>query len=396
MKNFSIRARVLALLCSGCLPLAAQSITGSILGTVFDPSKAVITGAKVKATNMAQGWSQDSVTDGLGDYIFTHLPPGEYSISVSTTGFQTVTIPNINVQVDQRARVDATLQAGSVTEQVTVDAGSTPLLATDSNVIGQVEDTRDIRELPLNGRRFFDLALLTSGAGPQGSTFSSVVWGRTTGLSLSGTRDINVSFLIDGAETRDERYGGTFQFSSVESIQEFKVEENFVDAQYGQASAVVSAVTASGTNQLHGALFEFLRNDKLDARNYFDGINPPPFRMNQFGGSIGGPVILPHYNGKDKTFFFFNYEGQRQRQSSTTLNIVPTLAERQGDLSAISTPIYDPYSGNTATGLRTQFPNNQIPLNRIDPISAKLLNYWPTPNLPGNGYQRCRPHRIAE
>ncbi len=257
MKTYRRPFLVLALFCCVSLPLAAQSVTGTILGTVFDPSKAVIAGAKITATNTAQGWNQQSVTDSSGDYIFTHLPPGDYAINVSAAGFQTVTIPNINLQVDQRARVDANLSPGSVNEQVTVEAGAIPLLATDSNVIGQVQDTRDIRELPLNGRRFFDLALLTSGAGPQGQTFSSVVWGRTTGLSLSGTRDINVSFLIDGAETRDERYGGTFQFSSVESIQEFKVQENFVDAQYGQASAVVSAVTASGTNQFHGALYEF-------------------------------------------------------------------------------------------------------------------------------------------
>ena len=295
------------------VPLEAQSITGTILGTVFDPTKSVIAGAKVTVTNIAQGWNQQSVTDSLGEYIFTHLPPGEYSVMVGAAGFQTLTVPNVELQLDQRARVDGTLQPGAVSEQVTVNAGATALLATDSNVVGQLVDDREIRELPLNGRRFFDLALLTAGAAPQGSTFSSVVWGRTTGLSLSGTRDINVSMLVDGAETRDERYGGTFQFSSVESIQEFKVEENFVDAQYGQASAVVSAVTVSGTNQFHGSLYEFLRNDKLDARNFFDGNTPPPFRMNQFGGAIGGPVDLPHYSGKDKTFFFFNYEGQRQR-----------------------------------------------------------------------------------
>src|ERR1700722_10787788 len=138
MKNFAKCTCVVVLICFGWHPLMAQSVTGTILGTVFDPSKAVITGAKVKATNTAQGWSQESVTDELGDYIFTHLPPGEYSISVTTAGFQTVTIPSINLQVDQRARVDATLQTGLVSEQVTVEAGSTALLATDSNVIGQV------------------------------------------------------------------------------------------------------------------------------------------------------------------------------------------------------------------------------------------------------------------
>lgn len=374
-------AAVLFLLATS--PLAAQSITGTILGTVFDPSKAVIAGAKVKVTSVGQGWDRTLDSDELGNYIFTHLPPGRYHVTVTSPGFQSLTVPDIELLVDQRARVDVTLQPGAVTEQVTVSAGAQPLLATDSNVIGHVVDERSIRTLPLNGRRFFDLALLSAGAAPQGTTFSSVVWGRTTGVSLAGTRDINVSFLVDGAETRDERYGGTFQFSSVESIQEFKVQQNFVDAQYGQASAMVSAVTASGTNNFHGALYEFLRNNKLNARNFFDGTTIPPYRFNQYGGSLGGPIYLPGYKGKDKSFFFFNYEGQRTRRSNTSISTLPTAADRTGNLSDLPVQLYDPLSGDPATGRRSPFPNNQIPTSRLDPISQNLLPYWPVPNRPG-------------
>src|SRR5207253_1888115 len=171
----------------------------------------------------------------------------------------------------------------------------------------------------------------------------------------------------------------TFQFSSVESIQEFKVQQNFVDAQYGQASAIVSAVTASGTNNFHGALYEFLRNNKFNARNFFDGAAVPPFRFNQYGLSLGGPVYLPKYSGKDKTFFFVNWESQRFRQSSTTIATVPTADMRKGDLSGLvdargnQIPIYDPLSGDPATGRRSIFAGNIIPTNRLDPISQNLM-----------------------
>ena len=379
MNLYSFRKTLLlaAVFAATSFPALCQSITGTILGTVTDPSGAVVSGAKLTVTSVQQGWNQTASTDGSGDYIFTHLPPGTYTVTVGSPGFQTYTATGLELLVDQRARIDATLQPGAVSDQVTVTAGS-PLLETDSNALGHVVDTRDIRTLPLNGRRFFDLALLTAGAAPQGTTFSSVVWGRTTGVSLAGTRDINVSFLLDGAETRDERYGGTFQFSSVESIQEFKVQQNFVDAQYGQASAVISAVTSSGTNRFHGALYEFLRNNALDARNFFDQKSVPPFRFNQFGGSVGGPVM------KDKTFFFFNYEGQRRRRQTTSIATVPTPAQRQGDLSSLTSQIYDPLSGDPVTGKRQPFPGNAIPTNRLDPISQKLLAYWPAPNLPGN------------
>jgi hypothetical protein len=232
----AMKRELLVLCVAAAAPLSAQSITGTILGTVYDPSRSVVAGAKITVANTAQGWTRATVTDETGSYTVAQLPPGPYKVDVSAAGFQTVSISNIDLLVDQRARVDANLQPGTVTEQITVTAGA-PLLETDSNALGHVVNTRNIRTLPLNGRRFFDLALLAAGAAPQGTTFSSVVWGRVTGVSLAGTRDINVSFLIDGAETRDERYGGTFQFSSVESIQEFKVQQNFVDAQYGQRQA---------------------------------------------------------------------------------------------------------------------------------------------------------------
>jgi hypothetical protein len=371
--------------CAILLPVPAlpQSITGTILGTVYDSSGSVVPNAKVVATNVAQGSIRETTSDGLGNYIFNQLPPGPYKVNVTAQGFQSVAVAPFELLVDQRARVDASLQPGAVTEQVNVTAEAT-LLESDTNALGQVVNTRNIRTLPLNGRRFFDLALLSAGAAPQGTTFSSVVWGRVTGVSLAGTRDINVSFLVDGAETRDERYGGTFQFSSVESIQEFKVQQNFVDAQYGQAVALVSAVTASGTNEFHGALYEFLRNNKLDARNFFDRGAVPPFRLNQFGGSLGGPIYLPGYKGKDKSFFFVNYEGQRRRRQTTTIATVPTVAQRNGDFSTLPGQIYDPMSGDPATGRRQPFPGNIIPPGRIDPISKALLKYWPEPNLPGN------------
>jgi hypothetical protein len=377
------KSGLLVVLACMSITLHAQSITGTILGTVYDSSKSVVAGAKVTVTSTAQGWTRNAASDESGNYIFSQLPPGPYKIDVAASGFQTVSITGIELLVEQRARVDATLQPGAVTEQVTITANA-PLLETDSNALGQVVNTRNIQSLPLNGRRFFDLALLSAGAAPQGTTFSSVVWGRVTGVSLAGTRDINVSFLVDGAETRDERYGGTFQFSSVESIQEFKVQQNFVDAQYGHAVAMVSAVTASGTNEFHGALYEFLRNNKLDARNFFDRGSVPPFRFNQFGGSLGGPILLPGYNGKDKSFFFVNYEGQRRRRATTVIANVPTVAQRNGDLSTLTPQIYDPLSGDPSTGRRAPFPNNVIPQNRLDPISRALLPYWPEPNLPGN------------
>ncbi|MEX2261651.1 MAG: TonB-dependent receptor [Bryobacteraceae bacterium] len=378
-----LRGKLLVCLLAATGPLAAQSITGTILGTVYDASKSVVAGARIVVTSTAQGWNRTASSDELGSYIFSQLPPGPYKIEVTAPGFQTLSVPNIQLLVDQRARVDAVLQPGAVTEQITVEGGAT-LIETDSNAIGHVVNTRNIRTLPLNGRRFFDLALLTAGAAPQGTTFSSVVWGRVTGVSLAGTRDINVSFLVDGAESRDERYGGTFQFSSVESIQEFKVQQNFVDAQYGHAAAMVSAVTASGSNEFHGALYEFLRNNKLDARNFFDRASVPPFRFNQFGGSLGGPIHLPKYKGTDKSFFFFNYEGQRRRRQTTTIASVPTVAQRQGDLSTLPQLIHDPLSGDPATGRRQPFPGNTIPSARIDSISRALLPYWPEPNLAGN------------
>ncbi|MFN0165140.1 MAG: carboxypeptidase regulatory-like domain-containing protein [Bryobacteraceae bacterium] len=380
----SIRLSVLWFFVSA-LPVAAQSLTGDILGTVFDPTQAVIVNAKVQVQNLGQGWTRETQTDEYGNYIVTKLAPGQYKITFSLTGFRTQIVPQVDLAVDQRARVNTTMQPGEVAESVTVEAGAVPLLSTDSNVIGQVIDSKRITTLPLNGRRFFDLALLTAGAAPQGTTFSSVVWGRTTGVSLAGTRDINVGFLIDGSETRDERYGGTFQFSSVESIKEFKVQENFVDAQYGQAAALVTAVTASGTNAFHGSLYHFLRNNVLDARNFFDGSTKPPFRFNQFGGSIGGPVLLPKVNGRDKSWFFFNYEGQRRRRTTTRIATVPTERMRTGDLGEIPRVIYDPMSGSAETGRRTAFANNVIPSNRINVVSRNLFPYWPVPNRPGLG-----------
>ena len=204
MGTWKLTGLVFCTILLSSIPALPQSITGTILGTVYDSSGSVVPNAKVVATNAAQGWTRETTSDGLGNYIFNQLPPGPYKVNVTAPGFQSLAVAPFELLVDQRARVDASLQPGAVTEQVNVTAEAT-LLESDTNALGQVVNTRNIRSLPLNGRRFFDLALLSAGAAPQGTTFSSVVWGRVTGVSLAGTRDINVSFLVDGAETRDER-----------------------------------------------------------------------------------------------------------------------------------------------------------------------------------------------
>jgi hypothetical protein len=376
-------AWVLVLAVSG---LVAQVPTGEITGSVSDPTGAVIAGASLVLVNPATNTQRTITTNEAGIFVLTALPPGMYNLRVGATGFATQARNGIELQVAQVARFDIVLQVGDVTEVVEVTGGA-PLIDTDNAAVGTVIENRRILELPLNGRNYLQLASLTPGvttsASPsgvgstrQGGTRSSFT------LSAAGQRIFNNHYTLDGLENTDPNFNSFIFLPSLDALQEFKVESGIFSAEYGHNMAQVNATTKSGTNEYHGTLFEFLRNAKLDAKNYFDrGDDPiPPFKRNQFGVTFGGPIV------RDKLFFFANYEGLRERKALTQTATVPSDPFRAGNFSAESTVIYDPdtrtYGANNQVLSAQPFPNNTIPANRIHPISSNYLQkYVPRPNL---------------
>ena len=359
----SIFAAAMAL-CPGLfwLPAAdAQTTYGKIVGNVRDANGGAVIGVKVKVTNEGTGEAYTQLTGDLGGYAFNTLIPGVYTIHGEAAGFRPIDIHSITLQVNQTARFDLELEIGQVSETVNVNA-SAPVLAQDTSDVGQVINARQIVDLPLNGRNFMQLASLTNGVILSGTTES----GGPNFLS-DGGRPTQNSFLIDGVETRIQREGRYGLNLSVDAIEEFKVMQNSFSAEYGRGTAIVNAVIRSGTNGLHGTAYEFLRNDKLDARNAFDLTGKkPPLRLNQFGASAGGPIR------RDKLFYFLNYEGQRVRRGTTRFTNVPTAAMLGGDLSGMRTAI-DPLTGQP-------FPGNRIPSDRFSQFAKAAIPYYPAPN----------------
>jgi len=346
--------------------------TGAILGTVFDPAGAAVPGAQVLITNTATGHTRTFTTDSTGGYEVLDLQPSPYSITVKASGFKTKEITGIVLEVDQKARVDMMLEVGAVSEKIEV-SGSAPLVNTENASMGTVITNTRVVSLPLNGRSFVTLAQLVPGAN---TGFGTVNW-EGVGLSVNGQRGEDNNFMLDGVDNNVQTVGSQDLSISIDAIQEFKVQASNYSAESGRAGgALISVATKSGTNELHGTLFEFHRDNHLQARNYFDASQPGLYIQNQFGGSIGGPVVLPHvYNGKQRTFFFFDTELLRYRQASPILASVPPLPFRTGDFSSLPTPIIDPSTGR-------QFANNTIPPNQISPIAQKVLALWPNPNMP--------------
>ncbi len=370
-------------------PAAAQTTTGSIVGTVTDPSAAVLAAVAVTITNLDTRIEQKTTTDSVGNYVVTPLPVGRYSVTVEAPGFKKAVASDITVNVQDRVRVDLTLQVGEVAETVEV-TGAAPALQTDTSYLGQVVESQRIVDLPLNGRYFTRLAVLTAGTAP---TPAGARDEKTGGFSANGVRPYQNNYLLDGIDnnslSEDLVNDASFVIGpSPDAISEFRVQTNAMSAEFGRSGgAVLNVTTKSGANGLHGSFFEFLRNSALDAKNYFDAgdLPIPPFKLNQFGASGGGPVLLPGYDGRNRTFFFADFQGTRIRTGRTFVASVPPAAWRNGDFSGFN-PIFDPATTVTSGGriTRQPFAGNRIPTNRFDPVAKKLIDQFPSANTAGS------------
>lgn len=367
------------------LAARAQSVSSSIQGTVVDPSGAAVPDANVELTNMATGVKFQTQTNAAGNYFFPSVALGDYSLEASKSGFATYKLSDFNVVVGQHATQNIKLNVASTAQTVTVNAGGLAnLLESGSNDLGNVIGTQSVAQLPLNGRNFLQLGLL-SGA-TQSSSGSSVGQTGHPGLSINiaGNEPDYTMYLIDGIKVFGSRTGNLALNLSVGSIDQFEVHYGFFMPDLGTNPGVVDVITKSGTNHFHGSVYEYVRNNQMEARDYFSPLPNGPYHQNQFGFVAGGPII------KQKLFFFGGYEGYRQSQSAFVGAYTPTSAMFNGDFSALSTPIYNPFSFDSATGTRQAFSGNIIPKGMINPASAKLLSYY----LPGSSLDQ-KPNNLA-
>jgi hypothetical protein len=364
---------------AACVVLPAQTSTGEIDITVQDISGAVIPKAAIAITGSDTGNRARSIaTNEVGLAEAPLLPPGSYDISVTAPGFEKLLRRGIVLRVGDVLTLRLTLTPGSATEEITV-TGQTPLLEEKSVTLGQIMDQREIVQLPLNGRNYLELGRLAAGAIPsQGS--------RDQTFSAYGNSGLQNAFLMDGA--RNENYlrgldnrARDMLRPPLDALSEFQVQTSNFSAEFGaSAGAVVSAVTKSGTNQWHGSAYDFLRNDRLDAFNFFAQPGSKPLLVqNQYGGSVGAPLV------KNRAWIFGAYEGTHTRSELVGFATVPTAAMRQGNFG--STAIFDPLSTapnpNGSGYIRTQFQGNLIPASRFDKIGQEVLGFYPLPNLPG-------------
>ncbi|MEZ5402458.1 MAG: TonB-dependent receptor [Bryobacteraceae bacterium] len=366
--------------------LSGQSFTGRIVGTVTDASGAVIAGAEVKAIEVANNRTLAASTNADGNYSINEAPRGEYSIEVASTGFKHFVRKGVVLNVGQQARVDVKLEIGAVSESVEVVADAS-LLETVDSVLGKVVDNRRITELPLNTRNVYSLLYLTPGV--TGSV--STTYG--TGYGINGARNSMLDILVDGVSTAHPTvngFSGNSTFPPVEAIAEFKVMGANYSAEFGRSNGgIVNVVYKSGGNDLHGSLFEFLRNSKLDANDFFNNRQGRPlgsFKRNQFGAMVNGPIR------KNQTFFLASFEGLRERSLANTTTSVPTAAQRSGDfshtLAANGNPVnvFNPFTTRAQGNgfVRDPFPGNAIPASMFDPVARNAMKYYPDGNTVTN------------
>jgi Carboxypeptidase regulatory-like domain/TonB dependent receptor len=371
----------------------AQTTTGTFLGFVTDSSGGRLSNAKVAVTNEATGLTRTVTTNASGEYVIPMLPVGRYTLMFEAANFKQRQIRGVVLELDQRARIDAVMEIGAVSEVVTIEeANSAPLARTETAEAGEVIENKRIVELPLNGRLFLQLAQLTPGVvenarGGFGQQLAGVSGPRIT---VMGARESDNYFTLDGVSVTDRFYNTLSAPLAVDAIQEFKVQSNLYTAETGTlGGAQINIAIKSGTNDLHGSLYEFLRNDNFDARNFFDGAVKPEFRQNQFGGTVGGPVI------KNKVFFFGNYEGLRLAKALTRRFLVPSDSMRSGQFTGLirdpqipvtSTVRCEQTPNNPMPGVNYQgacFPGNRIPDARISGVTRGLLQLIPQANAPG-------------
>ncbi len=378
------------------LPLPAQTFYGSMVGSVTDASGAAVPAAGVTLTNLGTGERHAIQTDGFGSYQFVNLVPGQYKVEVEKTGFRRFVREPITVEVQSAVRIEVAMQVGDVNQVVEVTS-QTPLLQTESATLGQVVDGRKVLEAPLNGRNIYSLVALVPGVVPGGQSgitptgTNPFAWGN---YQIGGGQSNESAAFIDGAPVNTAYDNLTSLVPTQDAIQEFRVQTNNLGPEFGRlAGGAINLTTKSGTNAFHGSAYEFLRNKVLNANTFFNnkaGIARPAFTQNQYGVNVGGPVQ------KDKTFFFFGYEGFKLRQGQSYVYTVPTDAQRSGDFSNVRNgsgaviPIYDTLTtcgrlGNAACATnasgaevitRTQFPGNVIPASRIDPTAKVMANLW--------------------
>lgn len=360
----------------------AQTNTSAIAGVITDETGATVPSATITVTETATG--QVRTTTASGEYVVSQLPPGKYEVKVSAPGFQTALASNVTLDVAQRARLDFTMKVGALSQQVEVTAHA-DIMDTDTASLGQTIEQRTVNDLPLNGRNYLTLGSLSPGVIPQipasegPASFVASTTGRSDrSILVGGQRESSTSYLLDGVELRNPRVGDTAINPSLDAIQEFIIQRNFFEPEFGNSPGIINVATKSGTNQWHGSVFEFLRNDAFDAKNFFSSTTEP-FKRNQYGFSLGAPIL------KDKLFVFGNFEGMKQRLGQVQRGDFPRQDELNGNFT-LDAPIYDPLTYNSATGTRAPFAGNIIPASRINAVSKNFFPYIPVTNaLPVQG-----------